>query len=245
MTAVLVLYRASGAPVSTAFRPGGLGKDDPFAPWREIAWQGSGAMSAGRLRFEGKLEIARFPHVETLTVVQGELTVETAGAAPLVLNPGSGMVIGVGTALRVTASSQALVMFCAAECAQATHAGVFPLRAEADFKPSATVMDPKLLLGPVPQCRSDNVINEESIKYLAGTWDATPYHRIVRAHPVNEFMHILDGTVYFAQPDGSVETVGAGDAIFVAQGASIGWESRERVAKFYVVQTVVAASEEK
>ena len=30
----------------------------------------------------------------------------------------------------------------------------------------------------------------------------------------------------------------AGDALFVPQGAPIGWESSERVAKFYVVQDV-------
>lgn len=239
MTAVLVLYRASGAAVTTEFHPAALGQDDPFAPWREIAWQGSGAMSAGRLRFEGKTESPSFPHLETLTVVQGELTLETEGAAPLVLKPGSGVVIGAGTAVRVSAAAQTLVMFCAAQCAQTTHAGLYPLVAEADFKPSTTVMDPKLLLGPAPQCRSDNVINEESIRYLAGTWDSTPYHRIVRAHPVNEFMHLLDGAVSFAQADGSVSTAQAGDAIFVPQGAAIGWESRERVAKFYVVQTVV------
>jgi uncharacterized cupin superfamily protein len=32
----------------------------------------------------------------------------------------------------------------------------------------------------------------------------------------------------------------AGDALFVPKGAPIGWESSERVAKFYVVQEVRA-----
>jgi uncharacterized cupin superfamily protein len=245
MTAALVLYRASGAPVSTEFRPAALGGNDPFAPWREIAWEGAGAMSAGRLRFEGSLAIAGFPHVETLVVVEGEMIVETDGAAPLVLTPGSGMVIGAGTALRVTTPSPTLLMFCAAACPQSAQSGVFPLHAEADFKPSANSLPKEILLGPVPQCRSDNVINEESIKYLAGVWDSTPYHRIVRAHPVNEFMHILDGGVRFAEPDGSVVSVQAGDAVFVPQGAAIGWESSERVAKFYVVQTVPVPTEGK
>lgn len=245
MTATLVLYRASGAPVSTVFRRAGLGGNDPFAPWREIAWEGIGAMSVGRLRFEGTLDVVSFPHVETLVVVEGELTVETTGAAPLVVQPGSGVVIGAGTALRVATSSSALVVFCAAACPQAAQTGVFPLHAKANFKPSANSLSKEILLGPVPQCRSDNVFNEESIKYLAGTWDSTPYHRIVRAHPVNEFMHVLDGGVCFAEPDGSVVSVAAGDAVFVPQGAAIGWESSERVAKFYAVQTAPAAIEGK
>jgi uncharacterized cupin superfamily protein len=48
------------------------------------------------------------------------------------------------------------------------------------------------------------------------------------------------GSVRFAAPDGSVVSAGTGDALFVPQGASIGWESNDRVAKFYVVQSVPA-----
>jgi uncharacterized cupin superfamily protein len=53
---------------------------------------------------------------------------------------------------------------------------------------------------------------------------------------MNEFMHLLAGGVRFAGPDGHVLSAHAGDALFVPQGAPIGWESSEHVAKFYVVQ---------
>ena len=53
-------------------------------------------------------------------------------------------------------------------------------------------------------------------------------------------MHLLAGSVRFASPDGSVLSANAGDALFVPQGAPIGWESRDRVAKFCVVQDVRA-----
>jgi uncharacterized cupin superfamily protein len=46
--------------------------------------------------------------------------------------------------------------------------------------------------------------------------------------------------VRFASPDGRVLSANAGDALFVALGSPIGWESSERVAKFYVVQDVRA-----
>jgi uncharacterized cupin superfamily protein len=95
-----------------------------------------------------------------------------------------------------------------------------------------------VLLGPAPACRSDNVFTEAQLQYKAGTWDSTPYHRVVRAHPLNEFMHLLAGGVRFASPDGSVLEARTGDALFVPQGAHVGWESHERVAKFYVVQTL-------
>ncbi|BEV14165.1 cupin domain-containing protein [Herbaspirillum sp. DW155] len=240
MTAALVLYRASGAPLSTQFRAAALGAADPFASSREIAWQGVGGMSAGRLRFEGALDIARFPHQETLVVVQGELRIDAEGAAPLVLKPDSGVVIATGAAVRITATEPTLVVFCAAECPQPVQPGVFPLVAEANFKPSMNSLPKEILLGDVPTCRSDNVVDESSIHCKIGTWDSTPYHRIVRPHPVNEFMHILDGGVRFAEPDGSVVSVERGDAVFVPLGAAIGWESSTRVAKFYVVQSVPA-----
>ena len=237
MTVALVLHRADGAPVSTSFRRAAFGKGDPFARHREIAWEGPGSMSAGRISFIGELEVASYPHIETIVVLEGALTLTAAGAAPLVVGPQAGAVIGCGTSLRIQAGSRVSFVFCAAACEKPTKRGLFPLHADADFKPSAT-LPADVLLGPSPACRSDNVFIDDGAQYSAGTWDSTPYHRIVRPHRVNEFMHLLAGDVRFASPDGSVLSAGTGDALFVPQGAPVGWESSERVAKFYVVQSV-------
>ncbi|HEX2541263.1 MAG TPA: cupin domain-containing protein [Caldimonas sp.] len=239
MTVALLLHRADGAPLSTSFRKAAFGAADPFAQCREIAWAGPGSMSAGRVRFVGEVDVASFPHTETLVVVDGELTLTAAGAAPLVLGRGQGAVIARGTALRIRAASRTLFVFCAASAEGPNNPGIKPLRADAAFKPS-NPPPAETLLGPTPQCRSDNVFIDEQADYRAGTWDSTPYHRIVRAHPLNEFMVLLAGGVRFAGPDGSVLSAKAGDAVFVAQGAPVGWESSERVAKFYVVQNVPA-----
>ena len=239
MTVAFVLHRADGAPVSTSFRRAAFGKNDPFARNREIAWEGPDSMSAGRTSFIGEIDVASFPHIETIVVVEGELTLNAAGAAPLVLGPQAGAVIGCGTELRILAESRARFVFCAAACDKPTKRGLIPLRANADFKPSKPP-PAETLLGPTPECRSDNVFIDDGAQYTAGTWDSTPYHRVVRAHRLNEFMHLLAGGVRFAAPDGSVLSARAGDALFVPQGAPIGWESSDRVAKFYVVQTVPA-----
>lgn len=239
MTAALLLHRADGAPLSTVFRRAAFGADDPFAAGREIAWEGPGSMVAARVDFVGEIDVASFPHIETLVVVQGELSLKAAGAAPLMLGPGAGAVIARGTAVRIQAVSPVRFVSCAAAVDGPAHPGIAALRADADFKPS-TPPPAETLLGPAPQCRSDNVFTDAQSDYRAGTWDSTPYHRIVRAHRLNEFMYLLAGGVRFASPDGSVLSANAGDAIFVPQGAPIGWESSERVAKFYVVQTVPA-----
>ena len=199
-------------------------------------------MAAGRASFIGELDVPRLSHIETLVVVEGALTLEVAGKAPLVLGPQAGVVIGRGTALRVRAEARTAFVFCTAAGDGPTMPGLFPLHADADFKPSAT-LPAQVLLGPAPQCRSDNVFTDESAGYHAGTWDSTPYHRIIRPHRVNEFMQLLDGSVRFAAPDGTVLSLNAGDAIFVPQGTPIGWESGERVAKFYVTQNVRTSTE--
>lgn len=239
MTVALMLHRADGAPVSTGFRRAALGAADPFARNREIAWEGRGAMSVGRVSFIGEVDVANFPHTETIVVVEGKLSLIAADAAPLVLCRGEGAVIARGTALRIQTASRAQFVFCAAAAELANQPGITRLRADADLKPSNS-LPAEVLLGPAPQCRSDNVFKDELTGVVAGTWDSTPYHRIVRAHRLNEFMVLLDGSVRFAAPDGSVLSAGTGDALFVPQGAPIGWESSDRVVKFYVCQSVPA-----
>ena len=239
MTVALLLHRADGAPPSTSFRRAAFGRSDPFARNREIAWEGPGAMSAGRVDFIGDFDVAHFPHTETIVVVEGTLSLTAADAPPLVLRRGEGAVIARGTALRIEAATRSLFVFCAAEAELANQPGLTRLRADANLKPSNS-LPAEVLLGPAPQCRSDNVFTDEQAQYRAGTWDSTPYHRVVRPHRLNEFMFLLDGGVRFASPDGNVLPASAGDAIFVAKGAPIGWESSERVAKFYVVQDVRA-----
>ena len=237
MTVALLLHRADGAPPTTFFRKSAFGTADPFARNREIAWEGPGQMSAGRVSFSGDLDVAHLPHTETIVVVEGELSLIAADAAPLVLRRGEGAVIARGTALRIQAAARSLVVFCAAAAELANQPGITPLCADANFKPSNS-LPAEVLLGPAPQCRSDNVFKDELTGVVAGTWDSTPYHRIVRAHRLNEFMVLLDGSVRFAAPDGSVLSAVTGDALFVPQGALIGWESSDRVAKFYVCQSV-------
>lgn len=238
MTVALMLHRADGAPVSTSFRRAAFGKDDPFARQREIAWEGPESMAVGRTSFIGELDVAAFPHIETIVVVEGELTLTPVGGSALVLGPNSGAVIGHGTSLRIAATTRALFTFCAAACERPTKRGLFAVRAEANFKPSNSLPQEALVSGAPPVCRADNVFTDDAAGYHAGTWDSTPYHRIVRPHKQNEFMHLVAGSVRFAAPDGSVLTTNTGDSLFVPQGASVGWESSDRVAKFFVTQKV-------
>ncbi|MFC3282313.1 cupin domain-containing protein [Litchfieldella rifensis] len=237
MTTAVMLHRADGAPLTTAFRKTPFGEADPFAPHREIAWEGPEAMAAGRVSFAGELEVSSFPHTETIVVVEGELTLTETGAEPLVVGPGWGVVVGRGTDVQIRAQAGTRFVFCAAAGDASPMPGLTSLRPDANFKPSAT-LPAEVLLGPAPECRSDNVFTDEQTQCLAGTWDSTGYHRIIRPQGKNEFMYLVAGSVKFALPEGGALTVNAGESLFVPKGAPIGWESTERVAKFYVVQDV-------
>lgn len=241
MTNVIVLNRADKAPLSTSFHHAAFGKDDPFSQQREMAWEGPQDLAVGRVSFVGELDVVSYPHVETLVVVEGELSLMAEGAEPLVLGPNMGAVIGRGTALRIGAALPVRFVFCAAACAQSTQPGLvrLPSYADADFKPSAT-LPVEVLFSQPPQCRSDNVFTESAAHFVSGIWDSTPYHRIVRGHLSNEFMHLVAGGVRFAAPDGSVQSLNQGDTLFVPRGTPIGWESSEQVAKYYVVQKIPA-----
>lgn len=232
---ILVLERAGGEPVATPFRPAGLGADDPFAAGREIAWSGgSDAVAAGRVAWSGTLSGAALPHTEMLVVHAGELRL-SAGSESLVLRPGEGVVVGRGTVLDAGATPGTRWAFCAVSGQAPAGPGLWTLSAAAPLSPSAAPAA-ELLIGPAPDCRSFNAYTEEATRFRAGTWDSTPYRRILRPHPVSELMHLLEGSVDLPGPDGEVTRVARGDSIFVAQGARCGWESREHVAKFYVVQ---------
>lgn len=239
MATALLLHRADGALPYGADSHAPFGPADPFGQVREIAWHGPGGTAAGRVVFSGEIEVAPYPHIEVLVVVHGALSLTAASAKPLVLHRGEGAVIARGTAVRVQTLEPAMFAFCATAGGSAGQPGITPLHADANFKPSNPPLV-ELLLGPTPQCRSDNVFKDESTGVIVGTWDSTPYHRIVRPHRVNEFMYLLEGAVRLTHPDGSVLSAVAGDAVLVPEGTPIGWESSTRVAKFFVVQNVPA-----
>ncbi|HET6195939.1 MAG TPA: hypothetical protein VFE12_09300 [Acetobacteraceae bacterium] len=177
MTTALLLHCADGALPIAAFHKAGLGPADPFAREREIAWEGPGAMSAGRVSFVGELGVTIYPHIETLVVLDGELSLTVPGVAPLLLSAGEGAVIAFGTQLRIQAIAPTRFVFCAAAPAAPTghgQRGITRLRADADFKPSSPP-PAEVLLGSTPQCRSDNVFTDEATDFRAGTWDSTPY----------------------------------------------------------------------
>lgn len=231
--ALVMLHRAASAPPASAAGQG-LGPADPFAAGREIAWRADAA-AAGRGAFAGAVEVAAFPHTETLVVLAGALTLAVEGAPALTVGAQAAVVIGRGTRLRIEAAPGTFFAFHAQIAGASALPGATLITRDLPLSPS-TPPAPEVLLGPAPQCRSHNVFTDEAVKLRAGLWDSTPYARISRPHRLAELMHILEGAVDLTMADGTVVTVAQGETVFVPQGAPCAWTSRVHVAKFYVVQ---------
>ena len=230
---ILLLNRAGEAVSDSSIAAVPLGGSDPFGRGREIAWSGSDGLAAGRVRFEGELEVPGFPHIEMLVVVDGRLRLSAAGEI-IDLPVGAGAVIARGTALHVRAEPGTRWAFCATTAAGSAAPGVRKLPSSDGLVPSAPP-PAEALIGAAPQCRACNGFTDETAGFRAGLWDSTPYQRMSRPHRINELMHLTAGSVSLTSADGRITHVRTGDTVFVSQGTECAWDSCDHVEKFYVV----------
>ncbi len=232
---ILLLARADGSRVATPFTTGALSALDPFGDSRQRAWLGDDGVSAGRVRFNGTLEIEAFPHTETLVVHAGHVVLSSAEHT-LELGVGASAVIGRGTRLRVQASDHSEWAFCALDLPDApARPGLTFLDPHTLLNPSAAP-EPAILIGPAPQCRALNLFDDDATQLRIGIWDSTPYARHGRPHKLHELMHLLEGSVTLQDDAGSAVTVNPGDTVFVAHGAPCAWTSSVYVRKVYAVK---------
>lgn len=231
----VLLARADGTPVSTAFTAGALSSADPFGAQRKTAFANAGEIAAGLVEASGEFSIDEYPYVEMIVVHTGRVTLQSLGST-LELGPGASAVIGRGSPLQVQAQANSRWAFCADLQDVGEHrpglTGLDPLAA---LSPSRG-LDAEILLSPAPQCRSNNMFIEESVNLNIGVWDSTPYTRRERPHKVHELMHLIEGRVALQAADGGELIINTGDTVFVPKGVPCAWKSTVYVRKFYVVK---------
>lgn len=91
----------------------------------------------------------------------------------------------------------------------------------------------EVLLGETPSCRSSNQFTSADGTYKCGIWDSTPYQRKAIFFHHTELMHLLAGSVTFADAAGRTATFSKGDTFIIEKGAECTWDSQEDVAKIY------------
>ncbi len=96
------------------------------------------------------------------------------------------------------------------------------------------------LLSEVPLQRGHEYLNMSvdgaaGATLTAGVWDCTPFESTMAPYSVDEFMHILEGSVSIIDPEGNVETFSAGENFVIPKGYICSWKQTEYLRKFYVI----------
>ncbi len=91
------------------------------------------------------------------------------------------------------------------------------------------------LLKGEPVAHGHYYLNDEANGLTAGVWHCTPMTTKPGPYKVNEFMHLLKGSVTFDYADGTSETFKAGDSFIVHKGTPVSWNQSEDVLKYFVI----------
>jgi uncharacterized cupin superfamily protein len=209
------------------------GEDRFLSSRRVLDWE-PGPVSAGAITLEaGSGSVQSLPADEFIIVEEGSLTLGQQGST-LTLEPNQSAVLKHGAAFTWSAQGPVSLIFTRyhksqADKSQAGDCAIVPIQ-----EPSGTPAL-ELLITPVPSCRNFTDYLSADGEFMCGTWDSTPYARRPMLYRHFELMHLLQGSVSFVDATGNSATFFKGDIFLVEQGAHCSWDSREPVAKVYVI----------
>ncbi|RYF40151.1 MAG: DUF861 domain-containing protein, partial [Comamonadaceae bacterium] len=156
------------------------------------------------------------------------------GDVTLTLEAGQSAVIPHGAAFAWSAQLPVSLIFTRYHQSQPGNDAIVLIQENPELKPSGTPpLD--LLTTPAPSCRNFTDYLSADGEFMCGTWDSTPYARRPLFYKHYELMYLLAGSVDFVDEAGRSGTFAKGDIFLVEQGATCTWDSRQDVAKVYVI----------
>ena len=88
---------------------------------------------------------------------------------------------------------------------------------------------------PTPTDRGHFYLDEKAIGLQAGVWDCTAFTSKEGPYPVNELMHLLEGSVTIVEKGGQETTINAGETFIIPKGLVCAWKQPGYVRKFFVI----------
>jgi uncharacterized cupin superfamily protein len=149
------------------------------------------------------------------------------------LAAGRSAVLPAGVPFRWTAAAGTRVVLVTAPGPAGGAGAIVPIDETAPLAASNPPLA-ALLEGPTPSCRNFTDFRSANGEFVCGTWDSTPYHRRAMTYRHIELMHLLEGSVTFADAGGS-STFRGGDVFVVVRGAECAWISTVHVKKVYAI----------
>jgi uncharacterized cupin superfamily protein len=210
-------------------------EEDRFLASRRILDWAPGPVTAGVITLDaGSGAVQSLPNDEFIIVNQGSLTLTQQGAN-LTLGPNQSAILKHGATFSWSAQGPVSLIFTRYNKSRAGDGAIVPIRENPEMGPSAGGPAADLLLTPAPVCRNYTDYKSEDGEFTCGTWDSTPYARRALYFRHMELMYLLEGSVTFVDETGRSGTFSKGDIFLIEQKASCTWESRENVAKLYVI----------
>lgn len=209
--------------------------EDRFLSSRRVLDWAPGPVTAGVITLDaGSGAVQSLPGDEFIIVNEGSLIL-TQQDSTLTLGPKQSAVLKRGAAFTWSAQGPVSLIFTRYNKSQAGDGAIVPIKENPEMGPSAGGPPAALLLTPAPICRNYTDYRSDDGEFTCGTWDSTPYHRRAMFFRHIELMHLLEGSVTFVDEAGRSGTFSKGDIFLIEQEASCTWESREQVAKVYVI----------
>jgi uncharacterized cupin superfamily protein len=210
------------------------GQDRFLSSRRILDWAPS-PVTAGVITLEaGSGAVQSLAADEFIIVHEGSLTLTQQDAA-LKLGANQSAVLKQGATFTWSAQGPVSLIFVRYNKSRAGDGAIVPIRENPEMGPSAGGPAADLLLTPPPTCRNYTDYRSADGEFTCGTWDSTPYARRPLYFRHMELMFLLEGSVTFVDETGRSGTFSKGDVFLIEQGASCSWESREDVAKLYVI----------
>lgn len=220
---------SQGIPVAAA-----AGEDRFLSSRRVLDWAPDSPVTAGAIALgAGSGSVPSLPADEFIIVNVGSLTL-AQGDLTLTLEAGQSAVIQQGSAFSWSAPGPVSILFTRYHRSQPGERAIVPIEEKPQLEASGTPLA-ELLLTPPPVCRNYTDYRSADGEFMCGTWDSTPYQRRAMYYRHYELMYLLEGSVTFVDEAGRSGTFSKGDIFLVEQTAQCSWDSREDVAKVYVI----------
>jgi uncharacterized cupin superfamily protein len=96
-------------------------------------------------------------------------------------------------------------------------------------------MDASELVTAAPIQNACVFYSDSNDQLTAGVWNCTPYESTMEPYAVDEFMHVLEGSVTIVHAGGDAQTFKAGDSFYIPKGTICSWRQTESILKYYVI----------
>lgn len=230
-------------------------RNAPLQPWNDVpedAIVSGSARQNGLILFEDKARGLSagvweqdanespwmdYPVNEFMLVLDGEVVIVEEDRTVSV-KAGQGFVIPKGLRCRWTQPGYVKKFFVIHDDASGLR-NEGPLRTividpRATLEPSAPP-PPEMLTTPQPIQHSRDIFTDATGQLNIGIWDTTGYARKLIDFPRHELMHLIEGSVTFADDQGREQTFRAGDTFLVPLGTPNAWKSEGYLRKIFVI----------